>query len=326
MNPTDDHAAGCLLGLALGDALGAPYEGGPLERALWALIGKTRSGHLRWTDDTQMSLDLARVLLAAGRVDQDALAARFAASYRWSRGYGPGTARVLKLVAGGRPWRDAVRAVHPSGSFGNGAAMRSPVLGVFYATARRELLAATRAAAAVTHAHPLALEGAVTVAQATADLLLQESTAQVLASAIDRCASEVFDARLRTARSWLESGASPAPREVRSDLGNGMTAQDSAVTAVYLALRFRRREFEELAEFGRRCGGDTDTIGAMAGALWGAANGAAALPTRHLSRLEAREEIHGVARSLWRASQRDRPPEASSTVAPVSPAPCSTSS
>ena len=66
MTPTADQAAGCLLGLALGDALGAPYEGGPLERGLWMLIGKTRSGHLRWTDDTRMSLDLAEVLLAAG--------------------------------------------------------------------------------------------------------------------------------------------------------------------------------------------------------------------------------------------------------------------
>ena len=49
---------GCLVGLAMGDALGAPYEGGVLERAVWRLLGRTRAGELRWTDDTQMSLDL----------------------------------------------------------------------------------------------------------------------------------------------------------------------------------------------------------------------------------------------------------------------------
>lgn len=55
---------GCLLGLALGDAFGAPREGGPLERLLWLLIGKTRDGCRRWTEDTQMSLDLAESLIA----------------------------------------------------------------------------------------------------------------------------------------------------------------------------------------------------------------------------------------------------------------------
>jgi len=39
-------------GLALGDALGAPYEGGPEERLAWKLLGKTRNRKLRYTDDT----------------------------------------------------------------------------------------------------------------------------------------------------------------------------------------------------------------------------------------------------------------------------------
>ena len=59
---------GCVLGLATGDAMGAPYEGGPLERAIWRLIGKTRDGCSRWTDDTQMAIDLAESLLSDGHV------------------------------------------------------------------------------------------------------------------------------------------------------------------------------------------------------------------------------------------------------------------
>lgn len=50
-SPSVDQFAGCLLGLALGDALGAPFEGGWLERVLWWLIGITRDGAMRWTDD-----------------------------------------------------------------------------------------------------------------------------------------------------------------------------------------------------------------------------------------------------------------------------------
>jgi len=103
--PTRDRFEGCLLGLALGDALGAPHEGGLLERCVWRLIGKTRQGEMRWTDDTQMSLDLAESLIAGGAVDPDDLARRFAGSYRWSRGYGPGAARILKRIGRGADWR-----------------------------------------------------------------------------------------------------------------------------------------------------------------------------------------------------------------------------
>ncbi len=72
---------GCFLGLALGDALGAPYEGGPLERLLWRVLGATRSGAIRWTDDTQMSLDLAESLSDNGALVLDDVAKRFAS--RW---------------------------------------------------------------------------------------------------------------------------------------------------------------------------------------------------------------------------------------------------
>jgi len=155
-----DRFKGALLGLALGDAFGAPYEGGILERACWALIGKSR-GKRRFTDDTQMTIDLAESLIANGRVDQDDLAQRFARSYRWSRGYGPGTARVLKLIRRGRSWQAAGRAVHRDGSFGNGGAMRAPALGLFYAKCdEQQLTVAVQAATEITHSHPLAVDGA----------------------------------------------------------------------------------------------------------------------------------------------------------------------
>jgi ADP-ribosylglycohydrolase len=96
---------GSLLGLALGDAFGAPFEGGVLERSLWRLIGKTSDGRFRWTDDTQMALDVAESLIERRAVDQDDIAQRFARGYRWSRGYGPGAAKVLQLIRRGTDWR-----------------------------------------------------------------------------------------------------------------------------------------------------------------------------------------------------------------------------
>jgi poly(ADP-ribose) glycohydrolase ARH3 len=78
---------GALLGLALSDALGAPHEGGILERTLWRLIGRTPDGRMRWTDDTQMSLDLGESLVAHRGFHADDVARRFALGYRWDRGF-----------------------------------------------------------------------------------------------------------------------------------------------------------------------------------------------------------------------------------------------
>ena len=146
--------AGALLGIALGDAFGAPYEGGVIERLVWRLIG-TRQGMRRWTDDTQMTIDLVESLIHCRKIDQDDLARRFAQSYRWSRGYGPGAARVLKCIRSGESWESASRAVYVNGSYGNGGAMRSPAVGLFFGGQGDAAVAeAAEAAATVTHVDP----------------------------------------------------------------------------------------------------------------------------------------------------------------------------
>ena len=49
-------------GFVYRDRIGAGHEGGFVERLLWRIIGRTRRGERRWTDDTQMSLDVAESL------------------------------------------------------------------------------------------------------------------------------------------------------------------------------------------------------------------------------------------------------------------------
>ncbi len=296
---TRDRFEGCLLGLALGDALGAPQEGGPIERLAWLVLGRTRRGEMRWTDDTQMSLDVAESLIAVGRVDGDDLARRFAESYHWSRGYGPGAAKLLKRIARGANWREASRSVFPDGSWGNGGAMRAPIVGLFHRARPNELAAAVRASAEVTHAHPLGQEGAVLVAAATA--MAGEGVrgpAEILDAAAAHCVAPGFRERLDTARAWLERDEYPEPREVVARLGNGIAAVESCVTATYIAVRWLSQGFSDMQVFVGRCGGDVDTIGAMAGAIWGARNGAESLPADALERLEQRERLRATARDL----------------------------
>lgn len=300
MAPTKDQFTGCILGLALGDALGAPYEGGVLERLVWRLIGRTRDGRRRWTDDTQMALDLAESLLARDGLDTDDLAKRFAASYSWTRGYGPGTARVLKRIRRGQDWEAASRAVYPNGSYGNGAAMRSAVLALFFAGDHDALVAAARDSARITHAHPLGIEGAVVMAVATHALLFRKGLAHALEAVRTECRSPEMSGMLEIASAWLLQGATPRPREVAGRLGNGTTAVASCVTALYIGLSHLERGFEQTMRFVTACGGDTDTIGAMAGALWGASNGAGRMPDEALER---REDLVVVASRIFAHAQ-----------------------
>jgi len=297
-NDRKSRIVGSILGLALGDAFGAPYEGGLAERALWTLIGSHR-GRRRWTDDTQMTIDTAESLIKHGDVDQDDLARRFAQSYRWSRGYGPGAAKILKRIGRGQPWQTASRSVYRDGSYGNGGAMRVPVVGLFFADeGEARIVDAARASAAVTHAHPLGQEGAALVALATALAASDAPTEKVIETLFRRAQASEYRDRLRMAREWLYSEHQARPLEVASKLGNGIAAWESCVTAVYLALRFETQSFDELLDFAIRIGGDVDTIAAMATAIWGAAQGCAALPEEQLRCLDQRERLEALAEAL----------------------------
>jgi len=293
-----DRIMGSILGLALGDAFGAPYEGGVLERFVWTLLG-TQDGKLRWTDDTQMTIDVIESLLAEGEVHQGDLAQRFAKSYQWSRGYGPSAAKVLKQIRGGQPWESACRSSFPEGSFGNGGAMRAPVIGLFYARDSEESLCnVARKAAAVTHAHALGQEGAALIALATALAYKDEENQTIINQLCCHAASIVYGRKLQQVKNWLDDSLSIEPRVVVSELGNGIAATDSCITAIYIALAFRKQSFDELLGFVIKLGGDVDTIAAMAGAIWGAARGLKALPRAKLDQLEQCSRLEMLAESL----------------------------
>lgn len=258
-----DRFVGCLLGVAYGDAIGAPYEG---------FARPSAAGDLRWTDDTEMTLALAESLAERGGVDQDDLASRWAHGAGRSRGYGAGAWELLRMIRDGADWREANRAVFPDGSFGNGAAMRTAPIGLCF----REPDEAARRAAEVTHAHPLGIEGAVLIARTVRGLPL--------------------DSRAPEYRARLEAAGdlSMTPREVVRRLGHGVLAHESVATAIHAANRFS--DFEAMMAFIISLGGDVDTIGAMAGGIFGARHGAAALPTLPL---EARERIVRAAEALY---------------------------
>ena len=287
-----DQYKGCLLGLSMGDALGAPFEGGPLERVLWRLIGKTSTGRSRWTDDTQMTLDLAESILDHGRIIPEKLACKFATSYRWSRGYGPSTSKILRKIRKSGAWSPTSASVmHSGGSYGNGAAMRSSVLALFFPHTREKIVDSACTSARVTHTHPLGVEGAVMISVVTQSILKKSTTENVLSSLGDYVASPEMVSRISQVDQWLRKNDNISPREVARTLGNKSSAHESCPTAIYVALKHIDLDFATMIDFVRKCGGDVDTIAAMSGSIWGVANGSSMLPKIDIEKSEFIESL-----------------------------------
>lgn len=293
----EDRFAGSLLGVALGDALGAPHEGGPVEKLAWRLICLPYGDLLRWTDDTQMTMGLAESLIEKGGLDCGHLAGVWARKLEVLRGYGPSTRKILSAVRAGRPWQEAGRDIFPQGSFGNGAAMRSAPIGLFFHRDPKALEDAAERSAKITHAHPLGVEGGVLMARAAALALDGIFDAKgFLARLLSKAEAPEYRSRLQKALDWV--GQQPSVEDVRRSLGNSVRAHESAVTALHIFCT-HHADFTKMVEYSLSLGGDTDTILSMAAGFFGAKNGAAALPEQLLDRLEARQQIKCLAADLF---------------------------
>src|SRR5919204_6029188 len=147
-----DRFEGCLLGLAVGDALGGKFEAQSADsiRARFPtaerLIAYPRE-EIWYTDDTQMTIGVSEALIERGEIVEEILCRAFVANYVPSRGYGRGARAVLEAMEDGRDYRQVAEQHFPGGSYGNGAAMRVAPVGLFFRDDRRLLLEQTRLSA-----------------------------------------------------------------------------------------------------------------------------------------------------------------------------------
>jgi poly(ADP-ribose) glycohydrolase ARH3 len=280
-----DRFEGCLLGLALGDALGALVEGQSAEAVggrfanVQQLIAYPRE-EIWYTDDTQMAIGIAETLVAHGEIIEGRLCEAFVANYVPSRGYGRGARAVLEAMEEGRDHRQVAEQYFPGGSYGNGAAMRVAPVGLLFQDDRRRLWEQARASALPTHLHPLGIEGAQLLALAVAHAVRSErfDRPSFFAELRSACASDAYRAKITEAES-VENPKQLAP------LGNRIEALHSAPTAI-ASFALTPESFAETIGNVILLGGDTDTLAAMAGALSGAYVGRGGLPPSLLQRLE----------------------------------------
>lgn len=301
---------GCLYGVALGDALGAPYEGRlsvPPERV--AALDRDL-GRLRYTDDTHMTIGVAESLIERDGFDGDHMARHLAKNFAaepW-RGYGPGPPKVFRRLGQGVPWDEAgAKLFGGAGSYGNGAAMRIAPVAMVACSDLDEVVELARLAASITHTHELGIDGAVMQEVAIALLLMNPGDtafdpAALLGELRRRVRSPVFRERIDQVAALSVEGERA---DIVGVLGHGIEAAGSVPTALLAFLR-NHWWFAETVRFAVSLGGDTDTIASMAGALAGAHLGEDAIPKTWREGVENAARLRGLADGLLQLATSPR--------------------
>jgi len=305
-----DRAAGVLLAMACGDALGAGYEFGPSlgpeVPVLMAGGGSFGWAPGEWTDDTSMAVAIAEVsaegadLLSTNA--QDRIAARWAGWAADAKDVGIQTRNVLATASraasarGDRSptaadVRSAAAALHErtGKTAGNGSLMRTAPVALAHLDDPEGLVAAATSLSALTHADPEAGEACALWCLAIRHAVLEGSFDGVHGE-LHRLGAEraaVWEERLREAEThqpahfdhngWVVQALQGA----WSAISHALAAEDAPAAA------FPASHLRHALEAAVRGGRDTDTVAAVAGALLGARWGASAVPASW------RRKLHG---------------------------------
>jgi len=294
-----DRFRGCLVGLAIGDALGADAEFMEEDRVR-ARYGRLtdyggKPGHKgQFTDDTAMALCIARSLAERGGVDLSDIAARFV---HWmitdGSGIGNQTRAVLSRVREGQePFAASTEVWEQSRrkAAGNGGVMRCAPIALLDWDKPDALVRDSRETCRLTHPDPRCEWSCVAVNTAIARLLQGE-----------RDVAEAVKAAVAGQCDELETALTRARTMPVADMR--VDGWDQGYTIVTTQIAFAAvlggEPFEEALIQVVNKGGDADTNGAVAGALLGARDGYESLPQRWREGLAEASKVMDLADSLW---------------------------
>lgn len=292
-----DQFKGCLLGAAIGDALGMARESTPPDfqrlhegyRRAWR--GHPNAGLKpgQFTDDTQMML-LVAGMLADGTYSEEGYAAALVRMYmdedlRFPDGAVDAACRHL-LLSGERPGGVASNTAGCTGiAVPFGLAYGDPV----------DVTERVVQACSVTHTHPAAHAGAVTVAMLVHHAVRGRPDALEIAGKHSGLEDPALGSKIRDAVRLAHEGISL--ESALSVIGNGVTVYQTVPLAFFLINRIK--ETAALLTTAAHVGGNTDTIALICGAYAGATRGKSALPQDLLDGLEGRDEIEATAARLY---------------------------
>jgi ADP-ribosylglycohydrolase len=313
-NARESQYQGCMLGLALGDALGAPIEFVELPQICAEYGPEGVCGLEPWrefpagyfTDDTQMSLATARgcidayLALRHGQVWRPAEAV-----YRrylvWLRtqdipymNRAPGATCLWSLRTG----RMGTVAAPLNSRKGCGGVMRVAPAGLAFPPG--QAFEQGVAFAAITHGHPSGYLPAGVLANLIACLLEGESLEQGLVSALVALRTwpghEETLASIELALELVSTGVSNI--DAISRLGEGWVGEEALAISLYCALS-SPDDWETAVLMAVNHSGDSDSTGCITGAILGTIHGVEALPQSWVAQLEGAPGIRAVAHDLF---------------------------
>jgi ADP-ribosylglycohydrolase len=326
----EDRFQGCLLGLAIGDALGFPTEFLSLPEIQKKYgpngIQDLPGNPALHSDDTQTSMAVARALIDAGQNGvenwMDALSKEFLAWFRSpenDRAPGNTTIKGCQHLEEGVSWTQAGLVESKS----CGAIMRVAPIGLYYHSDPSELRMAAWASAVATHAHPTALVcaevTAFCVAWAVGGIAFSEYWDRIKALQNDSLQS--WDPVLGD--SWRRAGYSspedylklgwaellaeldkmplalgPEPADVCEVLGGGWGSDEALACALACVLKFPE-DYPAAVKYGANTSGDSDSIASITGAISGASLGHNAIPKDWRKRIENRSLLLELCKQLY---------------------------
>jgi ADP-ribosylglycohydrolase len=301
-----DRAVGSVLGLALGDAMGAPFQSLRSHQIPASLPALEPPGidppPGSTTDATAMARNLIGSLVHNGRLEpEDVLRRHVDWSARAPGAAGSFTRRVLARASSGGG--GAARAVWeergPEASAGNGSVMYCGPLGVGYAGRPEELHEAGPALSALTHWDERCGTAVTSLTLAVAALVRGEPTDASIQGALIAVEDQPGGEELEFLVDAIgESRAIDGP-----DRGFCLFAAGAALQAPLRHPTFEAGVFGVIG-----LGGDTGANAAAAGALLGALAGGSGLPGDRLGRLQDRSAIEAEAKALAELAELESDP------------------
>ena len=302
-----DNAEGCLLGLAGGDALGRPVELKTAEQIasrhgeVTEMLGQGTHGQPPGTitDDTEMALCIAESLADRRGFDPPDVADRFV-NWLDSNPFDIGlmTRDSLSQIRQGASWEEAGSTVwksRPEGSnAGNGSIMRCAPYAIAFRHFETELTQVSQLSSAITHADPRCRWGCVILNRTLANLILNKRDPLRTALMGTHTAPDELRTALTQVRGVISGDRDSAAFETQ--LGTSGYVVDSLQAGLYYGLTAASAKAAIVQAV--NSGGDTDTIGAIAGTVAGARFGAADIPNQWTEAIEESDRIKRLAQRL----------------------------
>jgi ADP-ribosylglycohydrolase len=283
-----DRALGCILGGAIGDAWGGPFEGmpGPQHFEIPA------RGKL--SDDTGLTLATCESIIEMGHVDPENVAEHFVRWYSTGRihGLGSSTKKAMRDLELGAHW--GISGARGEFAAGNGAAMRIAPLAFVLDPHNPEHRKVIRDVCRITHNKDEAYSGALAVILAIRAVLTEKWSAD--RSFLSAAFEALPDSNVRD-RIFQLMPLRETPFDIARRFGASGFVADSVPLALYCAQSIASDPLPDVLGRAIEAGGDTDTIGSITGQIAGTVTVA---PAEFVAPIENKHDLLRIAREFAR--------------------------